>query len=240
MLTPAGMVWELAGSPDPGPVVGEGQCAICGRHGTVHGKIPQHFTDFRILVAPGVNQCGPCTWALSGKPPATLRMWSLVARTDIPAPASQPAAHAHGEHLHATNRRDMTWIASTLADPPSDGSGWLVTVAESGQKHTLPFARINHDHRRWTVRMDGVDVTSTPDQWRHALSRSAVLRAAGFTAAEIEAGVPSMNRLKGELLTVWREHAPHLAAYAGTPLLHLTNLMITKESCEYYTRTYPV
>lgn len=239
MTTTTGLIWEHAGRPDPGAGRGEGRCALCGQGGPVAATVPNHFTDFRLLTAPGTDLCRACTWCLAGKPPATLRMWTLVLRTDTPAPPSQPAAYAHGTYLHATNRRDMTWVASTLAEPPTDGSPWLVSVAESGQKHSAPFAHLNHGADRWTVRMDGVDVTSTPAEWSTVLANSAALRAAGFTAAEVETTTPSMNRMKGEPLARWGAHAPHLASYARTPLLHLANLMITKESCDHYTRTYP-
>jgi hypothetical protein len=236
---PCHMVWDLAGRPAPkDPPSGDGVCGLCAASGVGHGKLGPNFTDRRIQDGPGDLLCAACTWVLGGKPPATLRMWTLVARTDRPCPPSQPTAHACGEFLHATNRKDTRWVAATLADPP-DGQ-WLVTYAESGQKHTLPFATVNVGGGAWTVRVDGADVTSTPGQWRTVLAHTAALRSAGFSAAAIESGQPPIVALKGNGLALWRAHFDGvLAPFAGSGLLHLTNLMITKETSDHYITTYP-
>lgn len=218
---------------------------MCGEAGPLHAKLGTSFTDYRTLAhIDGSRLCAACSWTYGGKPPHTLRMWSIVARLDRPAPRVQlgdkAKPHATGEYLLLTNRKDMRWAASTLADPPVDGSPWLVAVAESGQKHTAPFTAVNHGSGQWTVRLDSTDITSSPGEWRTVLSRSAALRRAGFSGAAIETGQPSIVALTGEGLTAWREHyQPHLAAYAGTPLLHLANLMITKETLDDFIRQYP-
>jgi hypothetical protein len=240
MITATGMVWDAAGRPDPGPVRREGVCGLCGMDGPLHGSLGGNFTDYRMLAVIGEDGlCAACTWVLSGRPPATLRMWTLVVRHDRPAAPSQLNAYVSGEFLHATNRRDMTWVAATLADPPADGVPWLVAVAESGHKHTAPFATVNYGPGRWTVRLDGTDITADAAIWRDVLGHSTALRAAGFPAVDVESGQPAMNRLKGDALTAWRLHASHLRTHAGTPLLHLANLVITKETCEHYLTTYP-
>lgn len=238
---PAYMVWDLAGRPEPSdPPRGEAVCALCAATTIVHARIGPNFTDFRTLVRRDViDLCAPCTWVMSGKPPRTLRMWTVVARVDKPAPPSQPNAYISGEYLHLTNRKDMRWAASTLAEPPTSGP-WLVAVAESGHKHTVPFTPVNHGGGKWTVRLDGGDITSTPDEWRHVLARTAALRAAGFSATAIETGQPPIAALTKDTLDVWRTHAPHLEPYTGTPLLHLANLMITKETLGDYIHTYPI
>jgi hypothetical protein len=207
-------------------------------------RIGPNFTDHRRLVdVTGTRLCVACSWTLGGKPPRTLRMWTVVARLDQPAPVVELGDKAvpfvNGEHLLLTNRRDMRWVAYSLAWPPDDGSPWLVAVAESGKKHTAPFTPVNYGSNAWTVVLDGVDIYSTPDQWRHVLSHSVALRSVGLSAADVESGHPSVVALKGDALDVWRTHAPHLAAYLGTPLLHLANMMITRETLGDYIRTYP-
>jgi hypothetical protein len=243
--SPCRMIWDLAGRPAPtDPASGAGVCAMCGDSGPLHAKLGPNFTDYRQLVhVNGTRLCVACSWTFGGKPPRTLRMWTIVARLDQPAPAvnlgEKAIPYVSGDYLLLTNRKDMRWVAATLAQPPADGSPWLVAVAESGQKHCAPFTPINHGTDRWTVRLDGTDITSTPDQWRHILSHSAALRHAGFSASAVETGQPPVVALEGDRLAVWCNHAPHLAAYVGTPLLHLANLMITKETVNDYRNTYP-
>ena len=250
---PCRMIWDLAGRPDPTDGAGgEGMCALCGESGTLHGKLGPNFTDYRRLTyVNGTRLCAACSWALGGKPPRTLRMWTVVARLDRPAEqlelGDKAVPYVTGDHLLLTNRRDMRPVAGCLADPPVDGSPWLVAVAESGQKHCAPFATINHGAGQWTTSLDGADIASTPDEWRMLLARSAALRGhrdasgkpAGFSAQAVETGQPSVVALQGDALDVWRTHAPHLAAYVDTPLLHLAQLMITKETVDDYIRSYP-
>jgi hypothetical protein len=235
------LVWELAGRRVPtDPARGEGPCALCGQVGPLHMRIGPNFTDYRkLLRVDGTRMCVACSWVLGGKPPSTLRMWSLVARTDRPAPPSQPGVYAQGPHLHLTNRRDLRWVAATLADPPSDGSPWLVSVAETGQKHTAPFTAVNYGAACWSVQLDGCDVTATPQLWRTVLAHTVALRAGGFTADAIETGAPSPGLLTETRLALWLRHAPALAPLLRTPLLHLATLMITKETLDDYLVAYP-
>lgn len=241
MIHACHLIWELAGGPPPtDSAKGVGPCALCGAEGPLHATIGPNFTDYRkLLRIDGTRMCQACSWTLGGRPPNTVRMWSVVARTDVPALPSRPGAYVTGKHLHLTNRRDLRWVAATLADPPGDGSAWLVAVAETGQKHTAPFTAVNHGNRRWSVQLDGCDITSDPSEWRPALARTAALRAAGFRAEHIESGQPPVGTLTPDRLSVWLTHAAELAPHFGTPLLHLANLMITKETVDHYVGTYP-
>lgn len=257
--SPCRMVWDLAGRPDPtdGPN-GQGVCALCGEHDTLHATIGPNFTDYRRLAnVDGTRLCVACSWALGGKPPKTLRMWTVVARLDQPAPVVQlgdkASAPVSGQHLLLTNRRDLRPVASCLAWPPAYGSPWLAAVAESGQKHCVPFATVNHGDQRWTVTLDGVDITSAPGEWRHVLAHTAALRAAraapargtqsgspAFTAAAVESGTaPVAAFADAHLVALWQHHIDRLRPWLGTPLLHLANLMITKEHADEYHHTYP-
>jgi hypothetical protein len=203
-------------------------------------KLGPNFTDYRQLADRNATHlCVPCSWTMGGRPPAALRMYSIVARVDQPHPpvVFDKPPYAGGEHLLLTNRKDMRWLATTLADPP-DGP-WLIAVAETGQKHTAPFAAVNRGRSQWTVQMDAATISSDPQTWRHVLSRTVALRAAGFSAAAIESGRPPFVALKKDGLAAWQEHAPRLAPYVGAPLLHLANYMITKETLGDYTATYP-
>jgi len=75
----------------------------------------------------------------------------------------------------------MRVVVDTLADPPE--GEWVVSVAESGQKHSLPYAVVNRGRAQWRVRMDALDVDATPEDFRHAFAHVCALRARGFSAS---------------------------------------------------------
>ena len=239
------MVWELAGRPvrdsiRPEPV--PGVCAMCGRHVDTSlataKAIGGNFTDQYQLARPDSPRiCYACVWVCSGKPPDTVRMWTVACAPGAGFPASHPKSPGWGNaDLLLTARNDMRQVVAMLADPP-DGP-WLVSVAESGQKHPLPYARINHGTALWTVRMDAVDVTATPGMWRHVFGHVVALRTAGYTAAEIEQLAPPVHKLTAEGMPVWRHHAGHLTPHRGSALIHLATFLINKEHLDEYHRLY--
>jgi hypothetical protein len=242
------MVWELAGKPTPAAadLFGDnaGFCAMCGsweqRTAVTAKAIGGNFTDQYLIARPDSDRiCEGCVWICSGKPPATVRMWTVIARPDRPAPPSAgKCVLPTGGFLQYTSRADMRWTVATLADPP-DGP-WLVSVAESGQKHHVPYAQINHGAGRWTVRMDQADIVASPSEFRAVFTHVVALRAAGFTSGEIEQGAPSIVRLStGDGLAVWRRHGQPLEPFRRSPLLHLACFLPNKEHMDEYTRTYP-
>ncbi|HEY9474599.1 MAG TPA: hypothetical protein VIS06_12210 [Mycobacteriales bacterium] len=238
------MVWELAGRPvreSLNPEAVPGVCAMCGR--TVDVSMPTakaiggNFTDQYLLARPDSTRvCYACVWVCSGKPPDTVRMWTVAASEAAEFGPSHPKAPGWGNsHLLLTARNDMRQVVDLLADPPD--ADWVVSVAESGQKHHLPYARINHGTGQWTVRMDAVDVTATPGQFRTVLGHVLRLRAVKFSAGAIETLDPG-NGLTAATLPVWRAHAEPLAPWRGSPLLHLTCFVIKKEHMDEYIGRY--
>lgn len=240
------MVWELTGRPRRASLPAEqveADCAMCGRRVTesVHVKHTiggKSFTDQYLLARRGSDRtCYGCAWCCTGKGMDQIRMWTIVARPDRVLPASNPKAVFAADHVHFTSRADMRAVVDTLADPP-DGP-WLVSVAESGQKHTIPYTRVNHGRGRWTVRMDARDITATPDQFRTVLGHALRLREAGFRAEEIERLEPPVGRLNAAALPVWLHHAEALRPYAGSPLLHLAVFLPNKEHMDEYLARFP-
>jgi hypothetical protein len=243
------MVWELCGKPRPDrpalraaePV--EAVCAMCGTVATetIHVKhtiAGKSFTDQYLLAAPGSDRtCYGCAWACTGKGMDQVRMWTILARTDQPAGASNAKAAFASEHVQFTSRADMRQVAAALADPPE--GPWLVSVAESGQKHTLPYTHVNSGGGAWTVRMDACDVTATPAQFRQVFSHALALRAAGFSAQQIETLTPAVAALTPDRLPTWRHHAAALAPWRSSPLLHLAVFLPNKEHMDDYLTTYP-
>lgn len=244
MRWPSGpvMVWDLAGQPQRQSLTLQdvpGVCAMCGaeveQSMATKDVLGGNFTDQYLLARPDSGRvCYACTWVCSGKPPDTVRMWTVLARPDTTLPPSHPKAPISSDHVHLTARNDMRAVVQTLADPP-DGP-WLVSVAESGQKHHVPYAQINHSRGRWRVRMDALDVSATPAEFRQVFRHVLRLREAKFSAAEIEAVAPKM--LTAATLPVWREHGEPLTPWRGSALLHLACFLPNKEHMDDYLRDF--
>lgn len=240
------MVWDLAGRPHR-PTLGvtemPGVCAMCGQ--SVLRTAPakkwlegKSFTDPAHLRARSGRVCEACAWTVTGKGMDQIRMWTILARTDRALPPSNPKAAFATRHVHFTTRADMRAVVDTLADPPT--GQWVVAVAESGQKHVLPYTRINHGPGRWRIRMDALDIDATPAEFRTVFAHTCALRAAGHTTEEIKHLTPAYSRLTTiEDLTLWQQHATALTPWRSAPLLHLATFLINKEHLDAHTHTYP-
>lgn len=240
------MVWELAGRPHRatlGVTATAGVCAMCARH--VEESAParkwlegKSFTDPAHLRARSDRVCEGCAWAVTGRGMDQVRMWTIVARTDRELPPSNPKAAFAAPHLHFTSRADMRAVVDTLADPPD--SEWVVSVAESGQKHSLPYAQVNRGRGRWRVRMDALDIDATPDEFAHVFAHVCALRRAGFSADDIEHLRLPVGRIKsGHDLAVWLHHAAALEPWRSSPLMHLAVFLPNKEHLDEYCTRFP-
>lgn len=233
------LLWEVAGRPDcpkrVRPCPG-GMCCVCGEpcdEGvTVKDHFGANFTDHNMLrdFSSGFV-CIPCAWVMSGRGTQGFRLWSVICRTDRELPPSHEKADKLGTHIQLTTRGDLSAAVELLLEPPE--SEWVVTVSTSGQKHILPYAWTNRG-RRWTVRLEGIDVVSDSDTFAHVLFHAASLRAFGFTAEEILSGKPSVHRITPESFPHWLKHTEALKTHRGGPILDLALICITKEKIDAY------
>ncbi|MGO5294635.1 hypothetical protein ACTQ0H_08430 [Collinsella sp. LCP21S3_A3] len=236
MTAPTRLVWELAGQPSPvasmAALLGDVEtCRMCGGNdlpaAPVGKALGNDWTDHSCWRRPdSTNVCAACLWACSGKPPVTLRMWSIIAApgSDLP-PKHEKCAMPDGPGLTLLNRSNPAPISDILATPP-DGE-WLVTVAVSGQKHVLPYAHVNTGAGRWQMRMESTTVTSTPDEWMMVRGHALELRRLGVPASAVLTGDPS-GIATADKLAAWVEHSRPLAPYLRSPLLDLALWTITK------------
>lgn len=236
-MTPTRLVYDLAGRPALAESMQKlmadvpAVCGVCGSHADrtapTDRALGDNFTDRSMFRDERSSRvCPACVWCCSGKPPATLRLWTIVAAPGVDLGPSQPKAWLQDTPgLLLTNRANPAPVAAILADPP-DGP-WLVTVAVSGQKHVLPYGTVNSGPGQWAVRMEATTVTATPDQWRHVHGHAAALRRLGVPADCVAAGTPGGIRTAEQLAT-WRRHADQLTPWVGSPLLNLALWTITK------------
>lgn len=236
------LIHDLAGRP---PVEGasasqfkpvEAVCCMCGQVEAVTAPagrvLGANFTDRTMFHrADSDRVCEACTAVASGKPPRTFRLWTVVATPGHTLPPSQEKAAAWiGQHdgLCLTSRADTTPIIDTLLDPP-DGE-WVVSIAESGQKHVAPYAVINQGPTG-IIRMETVNIAYQRDTFRRVLKEALALRRLGVPAADIMTGTPRYLKSRADL-AAWREYSQNLCGYEGSPLLNLTLWVITKKVIE--------
>jgi hypothetical protein len=190
--------------------------------------ISDSFTDQdQALVSASPWLCRGCTWSMTGRPPDTLRLWTVVYREDGTSfPAAHPASKDLGPRIHLQNKADPSGARAILMAPPA--GRWVCSVADSGQIHTLPFAPVNDGAGRYGVRFERATIWTTPAEYRRIDAAIRELQAAGFSKEDI-AGRPSPYRLTSETIAIWRRLEPTLAPYRGGPLLDLALFLTRKD-----------
>ena len=237
MITATRLVWDAAGQPAPAAATvanlitdTPGQCAMCGetsvRTADLDKSLGANFSDRSIFRWPGGRICPGCLWCCSGKPPATLRMWSVVAAPGHPLPDSAPKAWLHTPGLLLHNRSAGRIFGDLLATPPA--GLWVCSIALSAQKHVLPYAPVNHGPGEWRVRVEDHTVTSHPDQWRHIRLHATMLRSMGIPESAVLTGEPAGIKDRTRLAE-WAGRNRHLSPWLNSPLLRLALWTITKE-----------
>lgn len=235
---PTRLVWESAGRPSPVASVTAllnttGTCRMCGLSdlptAPADKALGTSWTDHSCWRQPASTLvCAACLWACSGRPPATIRMWSTVCAPGVDLPPSSPRAPWTGPGLCLTNRGNTRPIIDLLSDPPV--GPWLVTVAMSGQKHVLPYGTVNQGRSAtWTVRMEDTTITAAPAQWQEVHQHAVALRRLGVRDSDILTGTPGPYLRTAADLAAWAHHAARLTPYQGSPLLRLALWTITKE-----------
>lgn len=236
-MTATRLVHQLAGAPEPTGAAAKllkpqaGNCAVCGEHeeitADVNRALGANFTDRSLFRGPRTNRvCKSCLWCCSGRPPATLRMWSIIAAPgEDHGPSHEKAWLQNTPGLLLTNRANPGPIAHILGSPPR--GEWVTTVAVSGQKHVLPYGEVNYGTGPWRVRFEDATVTSRPQEWIFVHGHALALRRMGVPADDVMTGTPRYLKTHEELQT-WEEHNSALIPYHGAPLLGLALWTITK------------
>lgn len=232
-MNAARLLWIAAGCPDPRkPVrVVSGVCYWCGgraaRGCRTRDVLGSSFTDHDAATAPASSWlCEPCTWAMTGRPPDTLRLWSVLYREDRASPPSHRKAPPLGARIHLHNKADLSAFDAALRDPPV--GPWVCAIADSGQLHVVPFAAVNEGRAGWRVRFERLDVVATPAAYARLADAMATLYAAGFAKEEIARGAPAPHKLRGDGAARWRTAEVTLAAQRGSPLFDLSLFLLRK------------
>lgn len=152
-------------------------CYVCA--GVSARSIPvakwmgDNFTGQAQCRAPMSDRvCEACAWAMAGRPPDTLRMYSHL---------------FDGSEYLKLNKGDKPAMRAFLRR--HHDTCWFVAIADSGKKHVIPWAPVNQPGRVGRVRFEDGDVTlpRTEEGWA-MVDEIAALATAGAPKSEIELG----------------------------------------------------
>lgn len=236
------LLWLAAGRPSPRreTIVATGTCywcasAIDGPCCEVADVISPSFTDQdQAHARSSPLLCVACAWSMTGRPPDTLRLWSIGYREDsVRWPPNHPSAPDFGQRIHAQNKADPSAFEAMLLAPPP--GRWVCSIANSGQIHTAPFAPVNEGAERWGVRFERSTIWTTTTEYRRLYTAVRTLMTAGFGKGEI-AAEPSPGRLVRLGIKIWRAGDTVLRRYRGGPLLDLVLFLTRRKDTDYAER----
>lgn len=177
-MTPTTILHTLHEAPPvPGSAEHDGRCWICAdpmqRGVPVEKWQGANFTgQNRVRLPTATHVCEACVWCMAGRPPDTLRMYSHLYE------AGEPATYLR------LNKGDKPAMREFLAR--RHGGLWFAAIADSGQKHVIPWAPLNGPGRAGSVLLDEQLVNVPDDQ--SLIDEMAELLTAGATKAEITSG----------------------------------------------------
>lgn len=188
---PAYVLHRLSGSPEQSGAAGLAtpeRCRVCGAltsRGAPYDRWQgSNFTDQnKLRFIAGTVVCEPCIWAHAWNPPPD---------QPPPAPGKKGLNLRLFSHLfdddgyRSLNKADKPAIRDWLCAPKSPP--WWCAIADTGQKHVVPWTPVNLHPRLGVIRFEESDVTIDCDALRSHIDTVIALLTAGATKAEIEAG----------------------------------------------------
>lgn len=190
-MRPAAILYQLAGSPpQDGCVELEApvRCRVCAaetsRAIAYERWQGSTFTDQnKLRHIAGTMVCEPCAWAHS---------WTRPPDQPPPPPGKRGVNLRLFSHLYdergyrSANKADKPAIRAWLCAPKSPP--WFCAIADTGQKHVLPWATTNLDPRFGMVRFEERDIFIDCTILETYVNDTCALLTAGATKAEIESG----------------------------------------------------
>ena len=230
-------IWESAGRPfgqrgnrvEDVPSV----CALCGHvdDRTIPLTVacpPASFGGWQQMRWSSSDRvCRACTWAMEGRPPDTLRMWSLLYVAGGIDAGNGPNL---GPRVHVCNRGEPERLLDALCWPPS--GQWAIGVAESGKVHVVPYMSMNDGSGSWVVRVDRMTLCGEPRDMRRIVHHFASLRVAGFSATKILGRSAVPGDLAKHGIETWRYHVGQLGGATAGTTERLAALLIKKEAMD--------
>lgn len=179
------IIYRLAGSPPVEKLVEHhGLCRMCSQPMTEGQEFRRwcgaDFTDQnKIRRHDATHVCPACIW---------VHAWNCPPGYEVGDAARGPSLRTyshlwHDGHYRYASKGDKPVIKAFLREPKS--GPWFACVADSGQKHLLPYTPVNIGSS--VVRFEEENVRITPGFWDLADDLQDLLDS-GVTKAEIEIG----------------------------------------------------
>lgn len=243
MSSASQLIWRSAGCPSGqrGELAEDvdGVCALCGHGDTATVALtvacpPASFGGWQQMRWPSSDRvCRACTWAMEGKPPNTLRMWSILYRGDGVSGGIGPDM---GDMCGAFNRSDLSAVLECLCWPPD--CEWSAGLAESGKVHIVPYMTVNRGAGAWSIRVDRVTFRSDPATTRRVVHHVSSLIDAGFRVKAILDRNPPIRDLVKFGLDTWKRHIEALGPLSAGQVERIAAMIIKKEKAnEWRERT---
>ncbi len=186
-MSPTEIVWRAAGSlPMSGCEPMSGRCWLCGgvvvRGALVGDWLSDVFTDHtRVALPTSPVVCEACVFVCARKSP-------------VPGRPPKEGKEFGGNFRNYSHLWDeLGYANASKGDKPAirqflarnHAGPWFAAIADSGQKHVLPFARVNGPGRRGVVLFDDLTVIVPDDQ--AIIPAMIALLSRGVTKEEIDA-----------------------------------------------------
>lgn len=222
-MTPASLIWTLHGSPRLDCEPATGRCWVCAgpceRGQRVEDWSGTNFTgQNRVRCPMAAHVCEACVFVCSRTSPVlgrpakegkklggNFRNYSHLYERGWASPAFGDGGPAGLGYVNAS-KGEKPAIRAFLAH--EHAGTWFAAIADSGQKHVVPWAPLNAPGRAGRVLFDEQIVRVPDDQ--SLVSEMMVLLTAGATKEEIERGEYGARawQLCGALLAAFeRAHA---------------------------------
>lgn len=185
---------RIIGGSSPECIDAAGDCYVCGGPITRAMRrdrwMGANFTQQdRVSVPQSEWVCESCVIVMAGRPPDTQRMYSHL---------------VDGPHWWRGNKADKTHMRTWLREPKR--GPWFAAVADSGQKHLIPWSPINHPGASGRVNFEGRVVTI--GRW-DLVDEMAELLTMGATKEEMRTGAYGPR--------AWAICGPALRAFIARP-----------------------
>lgn len=235
------LVWKSAGFPKPRRIsedVGATRCAICG--GWDEYCLPldtacpkssfSGHQDMKWMESEAV--CRACTWSMEGRPPNTLRMWSILYREDCEAAPSNSSAPNCGPWVHLENKGNLDAVGHVLLNPP--WKPWCLSIADSGKIHILPYTPTNtgEDRKCWIIRIERENVHGSINEFGKIMHSISVLVGSGFAKKYILSRDPPPGELVKRGINIWKDNIDELPVFGNTSIERIALMIIRKDNAD--------
>jgi hypothetical protein len=210
-------------------------CYLCGKPATLPLQLKDSFTAHSACKVPTSDKmCDRCNAAINGEEKLLWywnegkgkwsRLWgrslSRLYLGDVLAVPTIEGQHTEGKLTApivtalATREQMRGW----LTNPPKPP--FTIAIAESGQKHILPWAQTGHSRDYFPVQFELDSLWIDRAQFAAILAAYEALMGLGFSKTEITSGQYHSDRL----MKAWGQYEPFddvLTSWRGSRLLEL-------------------